>query len=145
MGQTDQGGWGYFYTFCRWKGKIRSSAFLPNFTPRFESSQYHCFPILQLSTYSYLWFPVLGILWPIVFQMIFWKQRKVVAKLLFCQARIFLYLSFSVIITTSNAYAHAHVLLAPGNQEPCLPLFSFRAGGYKHMHIEFPAYDCAVL
>lgn len=43
-----------------------------------------------------------GILWPVIFQNIFWKQQKVVAKLVFCQVRIFLNLSFSIIIPSLN-------------------------------------------
>lgn len=99
--------------------------------------------MLRLSTYSYLWFPVWGILWPIILQNIFWKQRKVVAKLLFCQVRIFLNLSVSIIIMALNTYVHTRVT---SSMKPGTPLaFAFIQGWCGHPYRVPSLQPCVVI
>lgn len=52
-----------------------------------------------------------GILWPVIFQNIFRKQHKVVVKLIFCQVRALLTLTFSITTTSLNEHyfnRHTH-------------------------------------
>lgn len=83
-----------------------------------------------------------GILWSVIFQNIFRKQHKVVVKLIFCQVRALLTLTFSITTTSLNEnYFNRHTHTYPHTcicthvtsyMEPCLALPSFMAVSNAH-------------